>query len=265
MTASPRRSAGPAWPTRWRSSPAKGCGPRPSRPTPPRGCRRAGLDQPRATRGLDPDHPAVPRRPHRDLVGGRRPAARGRLGPGPAPAAAGRRGSPSIPHHCRRQTTRPPLARPCGGSGPTSTAARHDGVLAGDAAPRPRLADPMGRARTLLAGVVNRAPMSNRTDSPRPSELGVATNIWSRRSSTGALATPVTDPGPIERPADGMCRQILLPVPPNRLALVGGRLLIASRQARSVGVAMRTPAAGWERPLGCQAMPRRRRLPRRPV
>ena len=122
MTASPRRSAGPAWPTRWRSSPAKGCGPRPSRPTPPRGCRRAGLDQPRATRGLDPDHPAVPRRPHRDLVGGRRPAARGRLGPGPAPAAAGRRGSPSIPHHCRRQTTRPPLARPCGGSGPVSHA-----------------------------------------------------------------------------------------------------------------------------------------------
>jgi DDE superfamily endonuclease len=36
--------------------------------------------------------------------------------------------------------------------------AREDGGMAGDAAPGPRLADPVGRARTLLAGVVDRAP-----------------------------------------------------------------------------------------------------------
>jgi hypothetical protein len=38
--------------------------------------------------------------------------------------------------------------------------ARHDGVLAAGAAPGPRLADPVGRARTLLAGVVDQAPAS---------------------------------------------------------------------------------------------------------
>jgi SRSO17 transposase len=44
--ASPRRSAGPAWRTCWRSSPQRGLGPGRGGPHPPRGCRRARLDQP---------------------------------------------------------------------------------------------------------------------------------------------------------------------------------------------------------------------------
>jgi len=44
------------------------------------------------------------------------------------------------------------------GTGQPAGQARHRGGLAGDAAPSARLADPMGRARALLAGVVDRAP-----------------------------------------------------------------------------------------------------------
>ena len=62
-----------------------------------RGGRRAGLAQPEPARAVAA-HPApLPRRPHRDLVGGRRPAWR--LGPGPAAAAGGG-------HHRPRQAAR---------------------------------------------------------------------------------------------------------------------------------------------------------------
>jgi hypothetical protein len=58
-----------------------------------------------------------------------------------------------------------------------------------------------------------------------------------RSGSAGATATPATRSAPAQRPADRTCRQIPLPVPPARLALVDRRLLVASREARSVGVA----------------------------
>jgi hypothetical protein len=58
-----------------------------------------------------------------------------------------------------------------------------------------------------------------------------------RPGSAGAAATPTTPSAPAQHPADRTCRQIPLPVPPARLAVVGSRLLVASRQARSVGVA----------------------------
>jgi hypothetical protein len=58
-----------------------------------------------------------------------------------------------------------------------------------------------------------------------------------RPGSAGATATPATRSAPAQRPADRTCRQIPLPVPPARLALVDRRLLVASREARSVGVA----------------------------
>jgi hypothetical protein len=88
-SASPRRWGVPGWPLCWRSSLARGLGAGRGGPHPARGRRRARLDQPGAARGLDPGHPPVPRRPHRDLVGGRREPARGRLGPAPAAAAGG--------------------------------------------------------------------------------------------------------------------------------------------------------------------------------
>lgn len=58
-----------------------------------------------------------------------------------------------------------------------------------------------------------------------------------RPGSAGAAATPATPSAPARHPADQTCRQIPLPVPPTRLALVDSRLLIASREARSVGAA----------------------------
>ena len=58
-----------------------------------------------------------------------------------------------------------------------------------------------------------------------------------RPGSAGAAAPPTTPSAPAQHPADRMCRQIPLPVPPARLALVDRRLLVASREARSVGVA----------------------------
>jgi hypothetical protein len=61
--------------------------------------------------------------------------------------------------------------------------------------------------------------------------LAIHTTDGDRPGSAGAPMAPAT------RPAGGTCGQIRLPVPPARLALVGGRLLIASRQARTVGAA----------------------------
>jgi hypothetical protein len=58
-----------------------------------------------------------------------------------------------------------------------------------------------------------------------------------RPGSAGAATTPTTVSAPAQQPADGTCRQVPLPVPPTRLALVDRRLLVASREARSVGAA----------------------------
>ncbi len=69
------------------------------------------------------------------------------------------------------------------------------------------------------------------------SVLAVRSGEGDRPRPAGAPATPATRSAPAERPADGTCRQIPLPVPPDRLTLVGSRLLIASSQARSVGAA----------------------------
>jgi hypothetical protein len=55
--------------------------------------------------------------------------------------------------------------------------------------------------------------------------------------SAGAAAAPATRSAPAQHPADGTCRQIPLAVPPDRLGLVGTRLLVASSQARAVGAA----------------------------
>jgi hypothetical protein len=55
--------------------------------------------------------------------------------------------------------------------------------------------------------------------------------------SAGVPATPGSRAAPAERSATGRCRQIPLPVAPDRLVLVGSRLLIASSQARSVEAA----------------------------
>jgi DDE superfamily endonuclease len=80
----------------WRSSRARGSGQGGlgvgrGGPHPAGSGARAGLEQPGRARRLDPGHSPVPRRAHRDLVGGRRGAARGRLGPGPAhPVGCGR-------------------------------------------------------------------------------------------------------------------------------------------------------------------------------
>jgi hypothetical protein len=67
--------------------------------------------------------------------------------------------------------------------------------------------------------------------------LAIRSGAGDRPRSAGTPATPATRRAPIERPAVGRCRQIPLPVPPDRLALVGSRLLIASREDRSVGAA----------------------------
>jgi hypothetical protein len=58
-----------------------------------------------------------------------------------------------------------------------------------------------------------------------------------RPGSAGAAATPTTLSAWAQHPAGGTCRQIPLSVPPARLALVDRRVLVASREARSVGVA----------------------------
>ena len=65
-------------------------------PHPGRGGRRARLAaDPAEARPVAAGDPPLPRRPHRDLVGGRRPAWR--LGPGPAAAAGGRHHRPGQP------------------------------------------------------------------------------------------------------------------------------------------------------------------------
>jgi hypothetical protein len=67
--------------------------------------------------------------------------------------------------------------------------------------------------------------------------LAIGAGERNRPRSTGAPATPGRRAAPAERPAAGRCQQIPLPVPPDRLALVGSRLLVASNQARSVEAA----------------------------
>jgi hypothetical protein len=69
------------------------------------------------------------------------------------------------------------------------------------------------------------------------SVLAIGTTDRDRPGSAGAAATPATPSAPAQHPADRTCRQIPLPVQPTRLALVDSRLLIASRQAGSVGAA----------------------------
>ena len=69
------------------------------------------------------------------------------------------------------------------------------------------------------------------------SVLAIRAADGDRPRSAGAVATPTTRAAPAQHPADGTCRQIPLPVPPDRLALVGTRLLVASSQARAVGAA----------------------------
>jgi hypothetical protein len=64
--------------------------------------------------------------------------------------------------------------------------------------------------------------------------LAVGAGERDRPRSTVAPATPGRRAAPAARPAAGKCQQIPLPVPPDRLALVASRLLIASNQARSV-------------------------------
>ena len=64
-------------------------------PHPDRGGQRARLAQPFLARAVAAGRPPLPRRPHRDLVGGRRPAWR--LGPGPAAAAGGGQHRPRTP------------------------------------------------------------------------------------------------------------------------------------------------------------------------
>jgi hypothetical protein len=69
------------------------------------------------------------------------------------------------------------------------------------------------------------------------SVLAIRATDRDRPGSAGAAATPATASAPARQPADRRCRQMPLPAPPARLALVGSRLLIASREARSVGAA----------------------------
>jgi hypothetical protein len=69
------------------------------------------------------------------------------------------------------------------------------------------------------------------------SVLAIRAGEGGRPRSGGVPATPKGRSAPAERPADGTCRQIPLPVPPDHLAAAGGRLLIASREARGVGAA----------------------------
>jgi hypothetical protein len=67
--------------------------------------------------------------------------------------------------------------------------------------------------------------------------LAIVAGERDRPHSAGAPATPGRPATPAERSAAGRCRQIPLPVPPDRLALVGSHLLIASSQAGSVEAA----------------------------
>src|SRR5207247_3768679 len=67
-------------------------------PHPDRGGQRAWLAQPFLAWAVAPGDPPLPRRPHRDLVGGRRPAWR--LGPRPAAAVGVATTDPaSLPGH----------------------------------------------------------------------------------------------------------------------------------------------------------------------
>jgi hypothetical protein len=69
------------------------------------------------------------------------------------------------------------------------------------------------------------------------SVLAIGAADRDRPGSAGVAARPATRSAPAQHPADRTCRQIPLPVPPSRLALAGSRLLVASREARSVGIA----------------------------
>ena len=69
------------------------------------------------------------------------------------------------------------------------------------------------------------------------SVLAIRTTDRDRPGSAGAAATPTRPPAPAHHSPDRTCRQIPLPVPPARLALVDRRLLVASSEARSVGAA----------------------------
>jgi DDE superfamily endonuclease len=64
---------------------------------------------------------------------------------------------PAQPAAIEPQATAPPGAARGEATGPPRKPARA-GLVAGDAAPRARLADPVGRAGALVAGVVDRAP-----------------------------------------------------------------------------------------------------------
>jgi len=67
--------------------------------------------------------------------------------------------------------------------------------------------------------------------------LAIGSRDGDRPRSAGAPVTPGRRAAPAGPSADGRCRQIPLPVPPDRLALAGRRLFVASSMARSVGVA----------------------------
>ncbi len=69
------------------------------------------------------------------------------------------------------------------------------------------------------------------------SVLAIRTTDRDRPGPARAAATPTTLSAPAQPPGDRTCRQIPVPVPPTRLALVGSRLLVASREARSVSAA----------------------------
>jgi hypothetical protein len=83
--------------------------------------------------------------------------------------------------------------------------------------------------RTILLGILCAAVAA--------SVLAIRATDRDRPGSAGAAAAPATASAPAQQPADRRCRQIPLPVLPTRLALVGRRLLIASREARSVSAA----------------------------
>src|SRR6266545_4135949 len=67
--------------------------------------------------------------------------------------------------------------------------------------------------------------------------LAIGSGEGDRPRLAGAPVTPSGRAAPAGPPADGRCRQILLPVAPDRLALVGSRLFIVSNQTRSVEAA----------------------------
>jgi hypothetical protein len=52
------------------------------------------------------------------------------------------------------------------------------------------------------------------------SVLAIRATDRDRPGSVGAAATTTTPSAPAQHPVDGTCRQIPLPVPPNRLVLV---------------------------------------------